>query len=859
MANINRPKALPIRSHNTQTYKGRQRLRDKLARSRLEASVPNKNDPEVKISARQALEHIVETERNRGQKDRWRWQKLASSGKERLVQRGVAVVDPLAKLQLDTRLAGERYMKSLTYSGIVDPYSPNSKRQKPVMNNLHKSYVHMMVLSAMNPLRQGISASSVVQTMGMTAAMLVLSKDFRAYTSEHRNNMLSAIKSRIGKRLTKEGRDAMAMDKLAKAETKGKDKYSLARRWQKRLDRIERGNRDPFTVESAAMTEVALMESAYAAMRDPRVPAGERAKHIAEVEESLNTAMTQLNQYIVDDGLDRESVSKAARVVVGRRLEREPELASVFVETGHGRFVKTPPAASIDKTTGEPVMAWTGDFVDAVTDRVVARGSFSLRHPGNYGDHLVLCSTTLEGELEDADSIESLNKIFADYTAASLMRKFPNLANDVEDPDVALRMQRAGAMFASMEADGITQAEQRNLYASAFVDAMSHVGEKKPELMSQWEAHYGTEWRENLQTAVQQYSDMGERFEREHLTSVLVNRGYTASEAFAAVAAHQEEDHMGPAEEYAAEQARKNQPHKIETYTPDPLGWKFVPVNVPVNYSRQDKVLLTLDEMSNHIGLDLWKAGEEVGGTGHVADDPSSGIIKAIGVWGQPTESIAAGKVLMKQAVDGKIDANRFGPIQKAQYMMAQMDFELEVLGVSKNTRDSVFAAALARGISKVGSCETSLMPVFEMIYGPDDPFGQAYINTIERTARYKDWRIKYDKIKAENNPEKRAEFKKLDPRGEGYSSWMRQFNKIDNIRVKTYGEADRMARDAVLRNVDALTSDAAMAEEGSRKQNRKAMLETRLDGKLKPIDGSTYVRERPEHEVDIEVEMGLG
>ncbi|BAS11891.1 hypothetical protein AHiyo8_01940 [Arthrobacter sp. Hiyo8] len=86
----------------------------------------------------------------------------------------------------------------------------------------------------------------------------------------------------------------------------------MSKRWQKRYDDLkfrERGHREMFTPRSAGMTEVALTENAFAALRQP----GAQAE---EIMESYNTMISRLYRQCEEDGLTREEVAESSRVVL---------------------------------------------------------------------------------------------------------------------------------------------------------------------------------------------------------------------------------------------------------------------------------------------------------------------------------------------------------------------------------------------------------------------------------------------------------------------------------------------------------------------------------------------------------------
>jgi len=837
-------KELPIRSHDTAATRGRRTVRQRTAERTLRMDARRPEGEGLDQTTREALEALVAQEAAKGQKHRARASSKMLSASERSALKARATTDPLAQLKLDTLAAGEAYMDSLKKSGIVAPDKSAGRKEKQgvKLTGLHQTYAQMMAMSALGPLRQGISAPAVVQTLGMTSAMFLLSPNFRSVVKGLRPDVLGAVKGRIAAR--REKQEDKALDKLERAESRGKGKSSLSSKWQKRLDRVERaerGHRDPFTAHSAGLTEVALLESAYAAMRDPRVSAERREAHIAEVRESLESAMSALNDHIAADGLDREEVSREARTIVGHRLAAESELASVFAETGHGRFVRSPAKQMFVVGETEPREVWAGGFTDAVTDREVTHGSFALRPPANRGEHVVLCARTLEAELEDATTLGELNDMFASYTAASVIRRFPGMSAEVEDPEVRSRMGRAEAMFSSMRADGISQTDQRYVYAAAFVQAMEGVGEKNPELIAQWEAQYGPDWRDNVQEAVQHYSDLGQRVEKKRLVDALVERGYDRAEASAEVDSYQQG-------------ADENSPQAVGTDEPDApgdldaereelldQGYQIPPL--PEGLTAQQRALSLVDSMSDYIRDDLLAEDARKGfysqdGTQLGLDDPGDGTEQ----WVEGAAFMDAAHTDWASGLGGSQAALPEGPgsddrtlrgHRRRSAALAQMHQAAEAMGFPQKTRDAMVAAAYARGLQKASVSQPSIrlaMHGAEVQQGGDGTqwLDRAYRRAMEGTpagtAFRRDRAAALEGVAEAQRDEVMARWADRDPSRGGYAAWERQFDKLDSVSipgVSKVGELDTAGPDTVRDQVSTEAEKLGTDASGSDRERR--------------------------------------
>ncbi len=417
--------------------------------------------------------------------------------------------DPLAQLKIDLELANRNYMDSLRKSGILDQ-EQTPQKQALKLNDMQRIYGAMMVGSIMKPLQQGVSSESVIKTIGMGASLLLLSPEFRGQLGSYFDSISKTMRERAAGK--QQRRDAVVVDKFQRAEAEGKSDQ-LSNRWLRRMEKVqfaERGHRLPFTTETAAMVEVSLTESAYAELRRP---GADRESIMAQ----YNTARGALNDYIQQDGLSRASVDQVSRVIVGRRLEREPELASVFNQLGHGAFTKTDPTTMTPADGGAPISAWLGDFVTADGKQKISSGRFSLRMPMNVSEHRIGMAETLVGDLSAAKTVGELNDTLSQYVVATAAGNWPDVANEIEDPVARKRFTRARTMFMSMEHDGLSTEERGIAYASAYFDAVAVIERSNPELIKEWASQYGDNWQPRVAERMAFYNEKGhEAYQQRH-------------------------------------------------------------------------------------------------------------------------------------------------------------------------------------------------------------------------------------------------------------------------------------------------------------------------------------------------------
>lgn len=403
--------------------------------------------------------------------------------------------DPAAALRLAVATAGKLYMNDVKRAKLlVGKKTPKERASQ--LTGIHKSYVSMMVLNCLKPLSEGITAKSVLTMVGMGSAMWMLSPNFRDQVGDFRDQAKEAITAKIDER-----RQNQLDSVIAKATAKGSGGKPLSQKWQTKLDRAERaqrGGRDPFTAQSAAMTEVALAENAYAEMRKD----GADLKAIREAHKGL---LEDLYKQAHEDGVDSGEIAHAARFIIGRRLETEPELATVFGELAHGQFAKSAPREVRLSGTGETGWVWSGDF-ESRLGQPVRSGSFGVRGPMTPDEHQAAMADTMTQDmisLTRQRGAEGLNTGVVSYAAAWGLKDrsdFTDMA--AMDNNLGERLRTSSVMMASMHADHISPAEQQRIYSNAYVDAMENISALYPEVEQEWATKFGANWRENMRSFV---------------------------------------------------------------------------------------------------------------------------------------------------------------------------------------------------------------------------------------------------------------------------------------------------------------------------------------------------------------------
>lgn len=436
----------------------------------------------------------------------------------------------VALLRSNIQGAGDKYMESLRDSGILAPgFNEGDRTQK--LDMMHRVYGQMMVGACLRPLSQGVKGHTVVRAASTMAAMYMLSPTFRQTVKEYTEPVRTAIKGRIddqtrdkadasGRRAGKanavidernkavrEGnveRVARGEEPLPETEHVDANKY-MAKKWRQRYDDLqfrERGNREMYTAQSAGMTEVALTEQAYAKLREPDADA-------ATITESYQSMIKHLYQQAESDGLDREEVAAASRVVLGQRMVQDPRVQVMVSGLSHGAQRMTAPVQERIAGTDRTVKIWRGSFEDQlgreqshtryndpeIKDQVV--GAFTMRAPMSVIDHQNAMANTMAMTMADAVARGDMQGFNDDM--AAYMVGYQAKAKDFDGSGLPGTMQtrlfQSRTMLASMTSDGLDEGQKQQVYSNAYVDAIEAVHEAFPEFSKQWTEKYGENWQ----------------------------------------------------------------------------------------------------------------------------------------------------------------------------------------------------------------------------------------------------------------------------------------------------------------------------------------------------------------------------
>lgn len=441
------------------------------------------------------------------EQQRREWWDRREEAEGRLLTTARPDMDPMDRLRWETRRAGMVYMRAIRDSDILSPKKTQAQRTEQ-LTGLHKAYASMMVLSCLKPLSEGFNSKNILNVIGMGAAMWMLSPNFRTQVGDFRAQIKDTITEKIEERRT--GKIEKSMGKVRGAQGKAAAKEKpLSARWQRKLEKTERaqrGGRDLYTAKSAAMTEVALTEATYVAIRQE----GADVRTLTDLHAGMLKA---LYEDAAQDGVKPEEIATAARVVVGLRLADEPGLACVFGDLAHGQFARSDAREVLIGENGETARVWTGEFESRLGQKVES-GSFGLRLPMDSISHQAAMADTMTADmiaLIRDGGVEGLNVGMIGHAAAWGLKDSENYPEMLMmDNPLGERLRSSRLMMDSMDQDGLSDAEQQTAYSNAYVDAMGYISHLYPEVEQEWGEKFGADWKENMRDFVsnpQSYMD----------------------------------------------------------------------------------------------------------------------------------------------------------------------------------------------------------------------------------------------------------------------------------------------------------------------------------------------------------------
>lgn len=409
--------------------------------------------------------------------------------------------DPQRDLEINIQNAGQSFMSGLVESTYKDAVSATKKADRRAlyenMSAKHKVYTMMMGLSCLQGLRNGVTPSAVIGSATMAGTMWALSPNFRNVIGgmvgpklePTIDKLKGAVENHIAGRRVKEG--AKIDRKLARADAKG---VPLSERWTRRLNRLQEAEAGhvPFSAQSAAMAEMGIKEAYFRILRTPGMDEEALASH----RDNQTFLLKNLYDQAAGDGVPAEEIARAARVLVGHRIEDNPVAATMYTELAYGDLHRSVPREVVVDAEGTTAHIWDGGFDNDFGQKVVS-GSFTTRDVMSSDEHQVAMARSMAGDMLTSSSLEEFNMAMFGYGAG--VKMYPTEQGEqFLNPGVASRMRRARLFHACMGADGADQDEIEKVYSNAYLDALEIVRGREPEIEQRWVQQYGEAWQERF-------------------------------------------------------------------------------------------------------------------------------------------------------------------------------------------------------------------------------------------------------------------------------------------------------------------------------------------------------------------------
>lgn len=477
--------------------------------------------------------------------------------------------DQLKRLRSERRKYQRDYMRSLKRAGIFAPGFSSGKGPMYI-NDMQRVYLQMMRQAILRPLAQGVSVDSVGQSVGMTIGVLLaspvarnhvcgLSDQARKWVDDRREQHSEAVFSK-----------KLAM--LQKREERGEtlDSYDprdymnpLQRRTYDAMQFRKRGYREPFTVETAAMTHLAIAENAFDSLR----------RYDADGQKVIETQYSELSGLIdrqcQEDGLDLKDVHGHMRKLLGHHMEIDPMLRAKFTGISHGFIRKSPDVHVHVRGEKEPRYMWQGTF-ETGRGEPIDEPPLKVRPHYDKDRHIDEMTHVATDMLDDAvtrGDREALVMTMAGYLAGYVTHG-EGIETRSLPPRLRACIEQSQAMFASMQTDNFSPEASRDLFGQAYANALDATQERHPQFTTQLQEVFGKDWPAGLQHTLDRAEEVirqaheegyhpGQRFQTEWISRYTQTENESEKNTQSEQTSHTSESHT-------------SQPHEPDAVFDDP-------------------------------------------------------------------------------------------------------------------------------------------------------------------------------------------------------------------------------------------------------------------------------------------------
>lgn len=245
----------------------------------------------------------------------------------------------------------------------------------------NKIYHHRLMGACIEPLKNGVDASSIVECISTYAGMALLDKSFAEEVGGNVRHMLLP-----------------AVNKAADKTSPG----SPVRAIRDKMLRDEYDGRIPFSPRSAAATEIGFARRAFNDMRQP-------GANPEKIMDQYREACSKLREQANADGISSDMIDQSKRVMVGKLMDRDVSYKQLFAETAYGLVEKGP---GKDLPDGKGMKVWNGEFQTA--DGQPFTGDFTIRLPMEPAEHSKAQAAAFSKQYAQFDTMDRI----VDYQAS---------------------------------------------------------------------------------------------------------------------------------------------------------------------------------------------------------------------------------------------------------------------------------------------------------------------------------------------------------------------------------------------------------------------------------------------------------
>lgn len=407
-----------------------------------------------------------------------------------------------AMRQASQQLQREAAMKWAASDAKSNPFNAENLHKptadaRDQMRKNHDHFAGMMMMSAVAPLRKGLSAENLASVAGSIAIMWALSPKFRDYTDGIADKLMKGSQADAEHKAANEKKGFLrkTVEERARSAKKAAKLLFGAKSEAQRMQDSDPAHA-PYQVDSAATQLVNMSDNAYTAMREPNA-------NVEVILRKYGKLTEELEQDWEKQGLEREDVYARARWIVGQQSMEDPTVASRYIDTYTGNVqMSDNQSRRVNISNGWTQQnTWDGNWVAGENQNVVIGRSakfFTPRAPQRMQDHALSAAesmtnvmrTCMRGSMKDPARFKEFTT-----TMAVMTPQGGELGNSIDMINVAgssnpsaRGVQTMQSLRAAMRADGYGPEQIDAVMNAGMNQAMDNIKQQFPEQMRDYTA-----------------------------------------------------------------------------------------------------------------------------------------------------------------------------------------------------------------------------------------------------------------------------------------------------------------------------------------------------------------------------------